>query len=504
MYRSQFEPRALRLYSLPALITCVFIVYIAYVTRTYYWDGILFSLNIESVYNGQLPAAALFHPNHLLYTALGFLLYGAAQSLGLHLRAVTILQLANVFVSCGTLYVIYLLARRLTQSSSVSFFCSLLFAAGATWWKFSTDADSYIISVFLITLTFLSLIRPRQNAVAAATFHCLAMLFHELAVFMYVPVIRAIASDRQRSITRRWFTCAAYVAGTGAAVTIAYLLFYSRADHKVYPTLTSWITSYASSSGFSYSLGQIAVPYLTNCAKLFIGGRLSLMGHYVSAAMCIALAICAIAVVGCIILWRRAVSNAPESNTTKDIVDGRAVSLVWLWFVTYAVFLAFWIPGSAFYKLFTWPAIVLLIGIYVAKRPTAAGHVNALVSLAIAIAAWNFAAFVYPHSHATADPVLTLAERVNIELPKPATIYFSSFDPDDWYLAYFAPGRTWVPLPAKSAPIVQQTTNPPGGPVCFETTALDSHPVLASHIDSTRRWYLLTPQHHIKLACLKR
>src|SRR3954453_8499558 len=40
------------------------LVYVAFLTRTYYWDGVLFSLYIEKVHNAELPPSILFHPNH--------------------------------------------------------------------------------------------------------------------------------------------------------------------------------------------------------------------------------------------------------------------------------------------------------------------------------------------------------------------------------------------------------------------------------------------------------
>src|SRR6266516_1004940 len=129
--------QSLALYLLPLAI---FILYAAFLTRTYYWDGVLFSLQIEGVHRGELSHAILFHPNHLLYSALGYVLYSAALACGSNARAITA-------------FLVFVLSKRITNSSMTALFCWLLFAFGATWWKFSTDADSYILSVLFLILT---------------------------------------------------------------------------------------------------------------------------------------------------------------------------------------------------------------------------------------------------------------------------------------------------------------------------------------------------------------
>jgi hypothetical protein len=108
--------------------------------------------------------------------------------------------------------------------------------------------------------------------------------------------------------------------------------------------------------------------------------------------------------------------------------------------------------------------------------------------LAITVAAWNFAAFIYPHSKPASDPVYAFALRLNEELPAGATIYYRTFSPDDWYLAYFAPGRRWVHLP-QTAPLP---------PACLETTAL-SDPNYA--VLPKQSWSLNDGRHYVRVAC---
>lgn len=486
------------------LLIAIAILYAAFLTRTYYWDGVLFSLEIEGVHGNKLPRAILFHPNHLLYSALGYWLYSAALVCGFNLRAITVLQIFNIFVSAAAGFLVFVLSKRVTNSFSIALFCWLLFAFGATWWKFSTDADSYILSVLFLILTIIFVLESPPRFFPAALCHTAAMLFHELAVFSYFPVIAAIALDSRRSKTNRFWASITYSVVTGACVAAAYFLCYSQTDRAMYPSLFAWITSYASDSGFTHSLAQITGSYLTSYVKLFLGGRLSLIRDYFSVAVCLSLTICFAMLVWALFLFRRA-RAFPAMNP-----DSRTIFVLWAWFLPYAIFLASWDPGSAFHKLFVWPPIILLIGTYIAFRKRLTGHIYAFHALAVAIAAWNFGAFIYPHSRASADPVLVFAQTLDRQLPRNATVYYRALDPDDWYLEYFAPGRTWSPLPQHSNSWQQQLRTPTAGPVCLETTALDElekNPLHTAQIlpemDSVRRWDLVNSRHNIRLECLK-
>lgn len=453
------------------LPVCTLLLYLPFLTRTYYWDGVLFSLDIESVRRGAISPAILFHPNHLLYTALGYALYSAVSFCGIHWRAITILQVFNVLVSAAAGYVLYGLAQRVTRSSPLSLFCWILFTVGATWWKFSSDADSYILAVLLILLAVRFATDDPPRLVLAAVCHTLAMLFHELAVFVYAPIAVAILMDSRRSLGRRTKNLLLYGLGTSAVVTVAYLIGYSYADKTAYPTLLKWITSYASNSSFTRSFAQLVDSYLMSYLKLLAGGKLIFLREYFSVPTVVAWLV----LIGALI-------TAARWFRSKLPAEPRGTVVLWVWLLSSAFFLAIWDPGSAFHKLFVWPPIVLLLGSYLRTR--------AGLALAVALGAWNFTAFIYPHAHDSADPVLMLARAVDRELPKNATVFYGQLLPDDWYLEYFAPGRRWVHLP------VTQTA----GPVCLETTALEAS---KAETDPTRRWDLVNAQHHIQLECLK-
>lgn len=491
----EFRPVPYKEVSLPVLLAyllpaVIFLLSLAFLTKTYYWDGVLFAINIEAVHAGQLPAVVLFHPNHLLYTAFGYALYSGALALGLHVRAITIMQIANVIFSAAAGWTVYLLAKRFTRSHLTALFCWILFAAGANWWKFSTDADAYIIAVLLLLLALLS-----PNFLLMGTCHALAMLFHELSIFFYVPVLAAIMLDKRRSTAARFGVAAAYVAGTALVVTAVYLACYSLADHRTYPTLLRWVSSYDTrNTHFTQSVGHVIGSYLSGFLKLFLGGKIPLIHDYFSPIMALAFAVCLLAFVAAF-RWFKAPATPVQMEPARN-----PTLFLWLWLGTYAVFLASWDAGSTFHKLFVWPPIVLLIGVAVARKEKWQSHAIAFVALSVAVAAWNFGAFIYPHSHESADPVLMLAKKVDKELPRNATIVYTGPDSDSWYLNYFAPGRRWVQIPPDPA-VFREVVRTAPGPVCMDLTALPTFP---TDIDPHQSWDLIDKQRNVRLDCIRR
>jgi hypothetical protein len=454
-------------------------VYLAYLTRNYYWDGVLFALDIETARRRAIPFAALLHPNHLLYCPFGFALFSAARVCGSSARAIDILAIANSVLSAAVAAIVYAAARKLTASAPAAFFSELLLAFGATWWKFSTDADAYIASVFCCTLAVMCAIQSRNVAIPAL-FSIAAMLLHELAVFACIPVFAALLLNATHSFGRRTRDAVLYLTTAAAATLAIYFACYRIVKPRF--GFFAWITTYASSAQTTHSAARLAVAYPLSFSKLFVGGRLALLRDYLSTSSLTGLAVCVLSLITFFALLRRTALWQP-------LVPARTFVVLWLWFIPYAIFLAWFEPSNAFYKLFLWPPLVLLLGIFAAR----AGKAPAAIALALAIAGWNFAAYIYPHAHASAEPILAFAKRVDRELPPNATIYYAEFSPDDWYLDYFAPGRNWLPLPMPPRTLS-------GNPVCLETTALASG---ARPGPPMRVWALTKGGHYVQVECFQ-
>jgi hypothetical protein len=133
-----------------AIFILLSIVYLSTATSDYYWDGITFALQIEKVSDDERGLSLLFHQNHLLYNAIGYLLYKASQAVGLDIRALTLLQVVNAFIGAFAVAVFFRLTERLKFSRYAAVVSSAALAVSAVWWKLSTDANAYILTVLII------------------------------------------------------------------------------------------------------------------------------------------------------------------------------------------------------------------------------------------------------------------------------------------------------------------------------------------------------------------
>ena len=66
-------------------------LYLAFPTKVYYWDGIVFAQAIEDAAGGS--NLSLAHPNHLIYNVVGYVFYELLRVFNADLRAITALQI---------------------------------------------------------------------------------------------------------------------------------------------------------------------------------------------------------------------------------------------------------------------------------------------------------------------------------------------------------------------------------------------------------------------------
>src|SRR6476660_2529008 len=146
--------------AIPLLLSLALLaLYLAFPTKVYYWDGIVFAQAIEDATRVNISLA---HPNHLLYNFAGYGFYKLLRSISADLRAITALQILNSLVSAACAALLFLILRDTLRSNYCSTCLTLLFALSATWWKFSTDANAYIPSVFFLLLSFYLVLPGRK------------------------------------------------------------------------------------------------------------------------------------------------------------------------------------------------------------------------------------------------------------------------------------------------------------------------------------------------------
>lgn len=181
-------------------------VYIALPTRDFYWDGITFAHTIESASRW----ADLIHPNHLFYNFMGYILYRLTLE---RFRALYLMQAMDAVFGAATAYVLFGVLSDLGHSVRTCVLLTGLFAFSGTWWRFATDADAYVPSVFFLVVSArLLLPQKKSRPVSVAALHAVAMMLHELAVLFFPAAVLALWCQRSEA-TQRSLVVTKYSAG---------------------------------------------------------------------------------------------------------------------------------------------------------------------------------------------------------------------------------------------------------------------------------------------------
>jgi hypothetical protein len=392
-----------------ALALLFALVYLALPTRSYYWDGVSFALDIEHAQTWR----DLFHVHHLLYNFIG---YGEYKVLGGSIRALYLMQWTNCVAGGLLIWLANRLFRSLQVPPTNSAACAAILGAAATFWKFTTDADSYILANVFLAAAYLTLGR---SPVRGAVFHVCAMMLHQLSALFY-PVGLALIWRRSRE--RFWREAVAYTLISAGGTLALYAMAFRLATRRAAPTFVSWLTFHAKVP-FSFDALGNAGWLLLGTGRLFVGGKLSPAAYFVGP---VAAALFALTVVGLAHNRNRLASVLPEWP-------------VLVWVAVYLGFLFIWEPYNTFYRLFYLLPLVALLA--VATRATGA---RPLACLAGALLFWNFSQFIYPHSRVENNAPLAFALEQRKRWPAGTGVIFSEFVPDLWTISYFNPQVSWI------------------------------------------------------------
>lgn len=443
-------------------------LYLAFPTKVYYWDGIAFAQAIEDAPEVNI---ALAHPNHLLYNFVGYYFYQLLRTVGADLRAVTALQILNSILSAASAALLFVILRDTLRSIYLSLCLALLFALSATWWKFSTDANAYIPSVFFLLLSFYLVLPDRKPApLLVALSFFVAMCFHQLAVVAFpVFALGVYLQDGSIAIRRRVLNAVTFTMAAFVLIAAAYaLLFYLAIGSFNLARFWRWTVSYSADAETGFNLWANLGYSARGQVRLFFGGRLNLLRGLINPGVVLLLAAFAVAV---LLLVASALWNLPKLGSRLHGVrllprQKTVLLLAIVWAGVYLAFLFFWLPQNTFYRLCYLPALILLLGFALAAlihRASRRTFATALFVAAVGLA--NFLFLVYPFSHVEKYPRLAFALQVGREWPPGTVIYYAAENSDEELVRYFNRTTHWKLLVNE----LPQT----GTPAWLETTAID-------------------------------
>ncbi|MGQ0761616.1 MAG: hypothetical protein ACT4OT_06315 [Acidobacteriota bacterium] len=479
-----------------------FLSYILLLTRNYYWDGIFFAHTIESA---PRLNASLVHPSHLLDMVFQYVIYRAVRLTGFQPRALTVMQISNCIFAALAAGVCFKICLESFKSRYVSLIATALFAFSATWWKFSTDANSYILAVLLLLLCFyLTLPQRKPGPFMLAMVHVLAMFVHQMSV-LFFPVAIAALIFQCRGMQRNDLIkgVAKYVL-TVVSVTVAvyFATFYLATGSLSVRSFATWITYFSPEHGFTFSVWNNLVYALRSQWRVFLGGRPAFVRDLWGPVILTMVAVSWLVVLAFFGLMLRRVSelNAAVQAVIRERAPFKPLTtLCIIWVLVYIVFLFFFIPQNAFYRLFYLPALVILAGTLLATIEGSSNHVRryraALFAAAVFFA--NLTLSQYPSSQVHAHPPLQLALTLNQTWPAGTTVYFASSNSDNLLFRYFNPASVWVEVSPDVLARDVIVLPPSGRTGWLETTLIDRFEATAEGKAWLDAHTLVTPDYEL-------
>ncbi len=134
-----------------ALALIALLVYLGWPSSCFNGDGVVFSFWVESGhYSGE--TGKLWHPRHLAYCPMGYVLFKAVTAAGIGLRAIHLFQLLDSLFAAATLYLFHVFCARLTHDRVVSIVATIFVAFSYGHWYFAVEPEVYSPNVFCLML----------------------------------------------------------------------------------------------------------------------------------------------------------------------------------------------------------------------------------------------------------------------------------------------------------------------------------------------------------------
>ncbi len=216
---------------LPAALLFLGTLFLYWNTRTSAntFDAVSYANQIAHLYPRTGDPHWLFHPHHLLFNALGYVLWRTTRACGYGGGSLIVLQSLNAVLGASGVVVYYFTLRRLLQrSQGLPFLIALGLALSFGYWICATDGRVNMPSIFLMLAAFSALTRAMAAPrVAAAALSGMlaggAVLFHESAgLFVMVGLVGVLLSPGDWKQRRRM--AFVYLAAWGLTSALPYLI----------------------------------------------------------------------------------------------------------------------------------------------------------------------------------------------------------------------------------------------------------------------------------------
>jgi hypothetical protein len=446
-------------------------MYVSLRTVNYYWDGIGISRAIENA--DSMP---LLHQNHLLYAPMGHAAWSVASGVLPDVRALDVLQILSAVLGAAAVAMFYLALLARFRSRYIAACLSLAMAFSATWWKFSTDANSYVPSTFFVVVA-LWLTSPGRvpRPFLLGCVHAFGMLLHQLAALFMPALLIALWYQQSGQPARRRLACMLGYSSVAAVITISVYAAAFAAERGTLDVaaLMQWVASYSEFHvSLSPDIGQNIATSIGGNMKLVMGGRLPLVRAVWNPFLMLTSAIAIALSVALLFALRR----GGKLGLRILYPDIARMSLVWIG--VYLAFLLFWLPQNTFYRMFYLPGLLMLLGSFGAVPGTAQRQYRLALAVGV-LFFWNLGFHIYPYAQPAANGTLQIAQAMQSVWPAGTVVYWDVYTADNRTIQYFNPQVKWRPLWGRAwVGDVQETMDAAyggGQSLWFDLGALESY-----------------------------
>lgn len=223
---------------LTSALLFVFVIALYWFTPTALntFDAVSYANQIGRLYPRTADFRWLYHPHHLLFNAIGYLVWRACQALGYHGGPLAVLQRVNTLVGAIGVVIFYHTLRHLMQRSRwLPFLMALGLAVTFGYWICATDGRVNMPSNVLMLAAFYALCRQMCNATPRGSalvgfLAGAAVLFHESAGLFLIVGLAGLLVAEQPSMTlldaakrMRRTVIATYLGAWSATVLLPYI-----------------------------------------------------------------------------------------------------------------------------------------------------------------------------------------------------------------------------------------------------------------------------------------
>jgi hypothetical protein len=416
-------------------------LYLSFTTKFYVFEGLARAMPIEA---GRLYD--VFLGNYLAYGAVSLCFHHFLGLFGPPPLAVVSMQVMDCLIGAAGISLFFLTLRRLDAERPVAALWSAILGTTCAYWMWSTDAQNYIFSSFLLLLNFHFLVRDltgsKLPAWAFGVVHFLGMMGHIVNGMFGLVYLWHLSRTRGKGWIKE---AAVYTAVVGALTLAAYLavVWLVVKPESIYEGFQWFWGSLKKGRGGLRWHGILEWAmfrtWLKTSANALVSFKPDFELHQGGAGTAALLALARALVVA---FFVRAVLTFNSLTGTRKA----AMLLCLVWLGSYAMVFTSWEPHTMVYRVSDMSAVVALLFIASEAGPSKKAWRWAAVALAVCLGAGNFMAEIYPRSFAENNRLLVRMDFVRENTPDDSWVASPEGQGggEELYLPFFARRRPIV------------------------------------------------------------